>query len=113
MVKKKAVLIARERIDILLKQALDTASIDAGQAESYARLAWRIAEKFNLREKTILRRYFRCSKCKDFFILGRTCKIRVLKKRGIGITCMKCGNVKVIPVFNKKEIKGRRIGYMG
>ncbi len=103
MGKKKAASIARERIDILLKLALDTAGVNLNEAESYVRLAWRIAEKFNLRNKTVLRRYFRCSKCKDFLIPGRSLKIRVLKGRGIGLICLKCGSVKLIPVLNEKR----------
>jgi RNase P subunit RPR2 len=103
MVKKKAVSIARERIDILLKLALDTAGTNIGDAESYVRLAWRIAERFNLRSKTVLRRYFRCSRCKDFLIPGRSCIIRILRGRGIGLICAKCGGLKLIPVFNEKK----------
>ncbi|MBO3839246.1 MAG: hypothetical protein QXN75_01145 [Thermoproteota archaeon] len=103
MVKKKAIAIARERIDILIGMALDTASESISDAESYIKLAWRIAEKFNIRGKTILRRYFRCSKCKNFLIPGHGCRIRILKKRGLGIICMKCGKLKTIPIFNKKK----------
>ncbi|MEM3646819.1 MAG: hypothetical protein QW334_01555, partial [Thermofilum sp.] len=76
---------------------------DLSEAESYVRLAWRIAEKFNLRNKAVLRRYFRCSRCKDFLIPGRGLKIRVLKGRGVGLICLKCGSVKLIPVFNEKR----------
>lgn len=103
MGKKKAVSIAGERIDILLKLALETAESDLSEAESYVRLAWRIAEKFNLRNKTVLRRYFRCSRCKDFLIPGRSLKIRVLKGSGIGLICLKCNSVKLIPVLAKKD----------
>lgn len=103
MAKKKAISIARERIDILLRLALDTASVNMGDAESYVRLAWRIAERFNLRGKTVLRRYFRCSGCKDFLIPGRSSNIRILRGRGIGIICTKCGSLKLIPVFNEKK----------
>lgn len=103
MAKKKAIAIARERIDILIRMALDIASENISEAESYVKLAWRIAEKFNIRGKTILRRYFRCSKCKNFIIPGYGCRIRVLKKRGLGIICVKCGKLKIIPIFNEKE----------
>lgn len=103
MTKKKAIAIARERIDILIGMALDTASESISDAESYVKLAWRIAEKFNIRGKTILRRYFRCSKCKSFLIPGNGCHIRILKKRGLGIICMKCGKIKIIPIFNEKK----------
>lgn len=103
MGKRKAVSIAEERIGILLKLALDTAESDLSGAESYVRLAWRIAEKFNLRNKTVLRRYFRCSRCKSFLIPGRSLRIRVLKGRGIGLICLKCGSVKLIPVFDEKR----------
>jgi len=103
MGRKKAVGIARERIDILLRLALDTAGESVGEAESYVKLAWRIAEKFNLRNKTLLRRYFRCSRCKSFLIPGRNLKIRVLKNRGVGLICLKCGSVKLIPVLDEKR----------
>jgi len=103
MVKKKVVAIARERMDILMKMALDTAGENINDAEAYVKLAWRIAERYNIRGKTILRRYFRCSRCKSFVIPGRGCRIRVLKGRGLGIICMKCGSLKVIPVFNKRN----------
>ncbi|MEM3712370.1 MAG: hypothetical protein QXR97_02385 [Thermoproteota archaeon] len=103
MVKKKIVTIARERIDILIRMALDTASENINYAEAYVKLAWRIAERYNIRGKTILRRYFRCSKCKSFLIPGRGCRIRVLKNKGLGIFCMKCGGLKIIPIFNKRN----------
>ncbi|MDW8034219.1 MAG: hypothetical protein RMI79_04755 [Nitrososphaerota archaeon] len=103
MVKKKVITIARERIDILMNMALDTASKSINDAEAYVKLAWRIAERYNIRRKTILKRYFRCSKCKSFLIPGRDCRIRVLKKKGLGIICMKCSSLKIIPIFNKKD----------
>lgn len=103
MGKRKAVSIARERIDILLRLALETAESDLSRAESYARLAWRIAEKYNLRRKTVLRRYFRCSKCKSPLIPGRSLRIRILKGKGVGLICLKCGGVKLIPVFHEKD----------
>jgi len=107
--KKKVLIIARERIDILTKMALDTASKNINDAEAYVKLAWRIAERYNLRGKTILKRYFRCSKCKSFTIPGRSCRIRVLKKKGLGIICMKCGGLKTIPVFSKRDNKQKRV----
>ncbi|MBO3841016.1 MAG: hypothetical protein FGF48_01160 [Candidatus Brockarchaeota archaeon] len=103
MGKRKAVLIAKERIDILLRLALETAESDLSRAESYARLAWRIAEKYNLRKKTVLKRYFRCSKCKNPLIPGRSLRIRILKGKGVGLICLKCGGVKLIPVFHEKD----------
>jgi ribonuclease P protein subunit RPR2 len=103
MVKRKVVAIARERIDILLKMALDTASVNIKDAEAYVKLAWRIAEKFNIRGKTVLRRYFRCAGCKDFLIPGRTCKIRILKSKGLGLICTKCNKLKIIPIFRQKK----------
>lgn len=104
MGRQRAASIARERIDILLKLALDSVKMDAGYAESYVKLAWRIAERFNLRNKVVLKRYFRCSKCKGFLIPGRTLKIRVLKNKGLGLICLKCGRVKLIPIFMKKDM---------
>jgi|GEM_PF-1687633 RNase P subunit RPR2 len=103
MGKRMVMNIARERIDILLRLALETAESDLSRAESYAKLAWRIAEKYNLRRKTVLRRYFRCSKCKSPVIPGRSLKIRVLKDKGVGLICLKCGSVKLIPVFREKD----------
>ncbi|MEM1557287.1 MAG: hypothetical protein QXR44_00980 [Thermoproteota archaeon] len=103
MVKKRVIAIARERTDILMRMALDTASENINDAEAYVKLAWRIAERYNIRRKPILRRYFRCSKCKSFVIPGRGCRIRILKNRGLGIICMKCGSLKIIPIFNKRD----------
>ncbi|MGQ9478609.1 MAG: hypothetical protein ACUVQ0_01125 [Thermoproteota archaeon] len=103
MPRKQAIIIARERIEILLKLALETASVNMRYAEYYVKLALRIAERFNLRNKSILRRYFRCSKCKNVIIPGRTCRIRILKKRGIGVICLKCGYLKTIPVLTGKR----------
>ncbi|MBO3769131.1 MAG: hypothetical protein QXS51_02045 [Thermoproteota archaeon] len=103
MVKKRVIAIARERMDILMRMALDMASENINDAEAYVKLAWRIAERYNIRGKPILRRYFRCSKCKSFVIPGRGCRIRILKNRGLGIICMKCGSLKIIPIFNKRD----------
>lgn len=91
MVKAQAKEIARERIDILVKNALKEK--DDSFAEKQARLAKKVAMRYRVRLPYEARQLY-CKKCKAFIVPGRTARVRVgrAKERAIRITCLRCGH---------------------
>lgn len=83
--------IARERIDILVKNALKEK--DEAFAARQARLAKKIAMRYRVRLPYEARQLF-CKKCKAFIVPGRTARVRVgrTKAKAVRITCLRCGH---------------------
>jgi ribonuclease P protein subunit RPR2 len=84
--------IARERIDILVKVALQ--ENDEALAARQALQAKKIAMRFRVRLPYEARQLF-CKKCKAFIVPGRSARVRVgrAKTRAVRITCLRCGHI--------------------
>ena len=85
--------LALQRIEILVKNALKT-SKDPILLQKQAKLAKRISTKFRIRLPYEIRQLY-CKKCKQFFIPGKTARVRVgrAKVKAIRITCLSCGHI--------------------
>lgn len=82
---------ARERVDILLVKALETAKNDMDLARRQAELARRICLKYNIRLPYSERQLF-CRKCKRFIVPGVTARVRLgYRPKAVKITCLECG----------------------
>lgn len=83
--------IARERIDILVKSALNEK--DETLAAKQAQQAKKIAMRFRVRLPYEARQLY-CKRCKAFIVPGRGARVRVgrAKTRAVRITCLKCGH---------------------
>jgi ribonuclease P protein subunit RPR2 len=83
--------IARERIDILVKSALNEK--DETLAAKQARRAKKIAMRFRVRLPYEVRQLY-CKRCKAFVVPGRSARVRVgrAKTRAVRITCLRCGH---------------------
>ncbi len=83
--------IARERIDILVKNALKER--DEALAARQALQAKKIAMRFRVRLPYEARQLY-CKSCKAFVVPGRNARVRVgrAKTRAVRITCLRCGH---------------------
>ncbi len=93
--------IARERIDILFKLAKENFFKNKTRANRYARLAWKIALRYNVRLPEKWKLSF-CRGCKSFLMPGYNMRVRLNKGRVI-ITCLECGRVRRIPMTREKR----------
>lgn len=91
LAKAQAREIARERIDMLVKNALKEK--DESLAAQQARRAKKIAMRFRVRLPYEARQLY-CKKCKAFIVPGRSARVRVggAKTRAVRITCLRCGH---------------------
>jgi ribonuclease P protein subunit RPR2 len=85
--------IARDRVGILIANALNEAQANEKIAHQQAYLAKKIAMRLRVRLGYEVRHLF-CKKCKQFMIPGRDSRIRVgrTNTKSIRITCLKCGH---------------------
>ncbi|HET7146861.1 MAG TPA: RNase P subunit [Candidatus Nitrosopolaris sp.] len=85
--------IAKERVGILIANALKEAHVNEKIANEQAHLARKIAMRLRVRLDYEVRQLF-CKKCKEFIIPGRNSRIRVgrINTRSIRITCVECGH---------------------
>lgn len=92
MVRQQAKEVARERIYILVKSALNEK--DEALVARQARQARKIAMRFRVRLPYWARQLY-CKKCKAFIVPGRSARVRVgrAKTRAVRITCLRCGHV--------------------
>lgn len=91
MARQQAKEIAKERIDILVRNALREK--DEAIAARQAQQAKKIAMRFRVRLPYGARQLF-CKKCKAFVVPGRSARVRVgrAKTRAVRITCLRCGH---------------------
>jgi ribonuclease P protein subunit RPR2 len=87
--------IAKERIEILMEQALKTMDEDPKLAQRYVELARRIGMKYRVRIPKKWKMFI-CRGCKKLMIPGVTCRIRIQRRREphVTLTCLMCGHVK-------------------
>ena len=86
--------LAIQRIEILLRNALETAKLDAELAQKQAMLAKKISTKFRIRLPYEIRQLY-CKKCKRFIVPGLNARVRIGRTnvKAVRITCLKCGHV--------------------
>ncbi|MDH7593234.1 MAG: ribonuclease P [Methanomicrobiales archaeon] len=84
--------LARERIEILFREAEELFGIDPSLSDRCVALARRIAEKHRARIPRLLRRRF-CRRCGAFLVPGVNSRVRIHRGRVI-VTCFRCGNVR-------------------
>lgn len=84
---------ARERVEILLANAIETAKNDTVLAKRQAEIAKQICLKYNLRRQYYDKQLF-CRKCKKFIIPGVSSRVRLgYKPKAVKITCLECGYI--------------------
>lgn len=96
--------IAGERVDILFKLAQDNFMKNKERAQVYARLAWRIALRYNISLPGKWKLNF-CRGCKSFLMPSFNSRVRLSRGRLV-ITCLECGRRRRIPLTREK--KGKR-----
>jgi ribonuclease P protein subunit RPR2 len=86
--------IAKERIYILIANALHELKGEDNLANAYARLAKKIAMRLRLRLPYEIRQLY-CKGCKQFISPGKSARVRIGRSntKAIRITCLKCGHV--------------------
>ena len=85
--------IARERVEHLLKLAGEVARERQELADRYVRLAWRLIKRYNVRLPPQLKRKF-CRKCLSYLRPGATCRVRIHPAPPrVVITCLRCGRL--------------------
>ncbi|HID18583.1 TPA: ribonuclease P [Candidatus Bathyarchaeota archaeon] len=97
---------AKERIDILFRQALTIYKQHPQLADRYVEHARRLSMRYKVR---IPRRWrlLVCRKCKGLMVPGFTSYARIRQHREphLAITCLKCGWVKRIPIKKGGQAK--------
>jgi len=97
--KKKQKEIAKERIEILFKQAEEIFSKNKSLANRYVTLARKIAMKVKIRIPLELKRKF-CKHCYKFLKPGKNSRIRTRNGKVI-ISCFECKKFTRIPLRRK------------
>ncbi|MBL7054613.1 ribonuclease P [Candidatus Woesearchaeota archaeon] len=92
--------IARERIEVLFKQAKDTFKEDAKLSDRYVHLARKIAMKYKVRIKPELKRRF-CKHCYRYLMPGITSRVRMQKGKVVYF-CFSCKKFMRFPHIKKK-----------
>ena len=98
--------IARQRIQILFKQAKQVCKTNPQLAMQYTKSARKIAMAAKIRLPVEFRRET-CKNCNALLVQSYNCRVRIKQKREphIVITCLNCGNQTRIMLSKKKEQK--------
>lgn len=93
MIKQSKNEIAKERIDILITNALREVNDDM-LSNAQANIAKKIAMRLRLRLPYYIRQLY-CKKCKQFISPGKNARIRIGRSniKAVRISCLKCGHV--------------------
>ena len=86
--------LAMERIEILVRNALENAKLDAELAQKQAMLAKKISNKFRVRLPYEIRQLY-CKKCKRFIVPSIDARVRIGRTnvKAVRITCLRCGHI--------------------
>lgn len=95
---------ARQRIQILLKQAKKSYRDNPKLSRRYIANARKIAMAAKIPLPTLYKRQI-CKKCNTLLVQGDNCRVRIKQKREphVIITCLSCGCKTRIPLKKKKE----------
>lgn len=90
--------IAKERIEILFKEALKQAKAGRlDRANRYVFLARKLSMKYQIRIPKEFRRKF-CHKCYHYLLPGKNARVRTNPKtKAVEITCLDCGHINRYP----------------
>jgi len=89
--------IARERIEILLKQARENLDLNPRLSRRYVELAWKISTRTKVKIPPDEKHYL-CKGCGLPLIPGRNARVRLLPGNSrIVITCLSCGRLRRYP----------------
>lgn len=96
--------IARQRIQILLKQAKKSYRDNPQLSRRYIANARKIAMAAKIPLPTLYKRQI-CKKCNTLLVQGDNCRVRIKQKREphVVITCLSCSCKTRIPLKKKKE----------
>ena len=91
--------LALQRIELLVRNALETAKSDPELAQKQAMLAKKISTKFRVRLPYEIRQLY-CKKCKTFIVPGINARVRIGRTnvKAVRITCLKCGHIYRRPI---------------
>jgi ribonuclease P protein subunit RPR2 len=96
--------IALERVKLLLSQAGEAFAKEPGRAHRYARMARKLAMRYNVRLPTGLRRKI-CKGCGRYMVTGKNCRVRLSPRReAVIMTCLECGHVSRHPYRKGKKL---------
>ena len=100
--------IARQRIQILFKQARKVGRTDSRLAMQYVESARKIAMAAKIRLPVEFRRGT-CKECNSLYVQGVNCRVRIKQKREphVVVTCLNCGNQ--TRILLKKKMEQRQI----
>jgi RNase P subunit RPR2 len=94
---KDMVGIARERMDLLMDQAIRSLhSGDITKANRYAGLARSIGMRYNVRMR-LDHRQMVCRKCGALLVPSKTSSVRIVRGRRIS-HCLKCGDIRRVTI---------------
>jgi len=98
--------IARERVDILLSQALRVFPTDRELAKRYVELARKVGMKAGVR-LTSKQKLRICKGCGGLLVPGANCRVRTRPEHGttVLITCLDCGTKKRYPTVRERLSK--------
>lgn len=103
---KEMVAIARERMDLLMAQALKSSHDgDMVKANRYAGLARGIGMRYNVRMRPEHRQMI-CRNCNCLMIPSKTSTVRIVRGRRI-TRCLKCGDIRRTPIGTKQDTRSR------
>ena len=97
--------IARQRIQILFKEAEKISKSDPALASRYVKTARRVGMAAKIHLPTEFKRQT-CKNCYAFFVHGVNCRVRIKQKREphVVVTCLNCG-YQTRMLLGKKEQK--------
>ncbi len=93
--------IAKERIEILFKQAKEQFEKEPLLSKRYVQLARKIALKYKIRLPRELKRKI-CKHCHTFLVLGKNLRVRT-QKGHLVYTCLECNEVMRFPFKHRNS----------
>jgi len=94
--------IAKERINILFKEAASMFKKDSKLSNRYVELARKIAMKYKVKIPPALKRRF-CKHCHAYLVPSKNCRVRLTKHKVV-YYCLNCKKYMRFPYAKKKSI---------
>lgn len=94
--------IAKERIDILFREASSMFRKDSRLSNRYVELARKIAMKYKVKIPPALKRRF-CKHCHSYLVPSKNCRVRLTKHKVV-YYCLNCKHYMRLPYNKKKSI---------
>lgn len=84
--------LAMQRIEELMRLAVEKAAEDLPLANRYVQMALKLATRHRVRPPPEWKRLV-CRKCHSILLPGRTCRVRIRQQRSphTTVTCIRCG----------------------